>query len=91
MKVFAKEKVKLQYSVLKYHIDLHLDLALNYHIDLYLGHLDRDENNEAERENKIKETLRFSFFRNNPEREKFYVFVEISKIYDIIDEISKKQ
>ena len=54
-------------------------------------HLDRDENKEEEIENKTKETLKCRFFRINPDREKFAVFVEIHKIYDIIDKIKEKR
>ena len=69
------------------YIDLYfLEYRLGVEID-EKGHLDIDENKEKERENKIKETLEYEFIRINPEKEKFDVFVEIGKIYDIINEI----
>ena len=42
-------------------------------------------NKEEERETKQK------LVRMNPDKEKFDVFVEIGKIYDIIDEIKEKR
>ena len=55
-------------------------------VEIYeIGHLDRDENKEKERKNKIKEALECEFIRINPDKEKFNIFVEIGEIYDIID------
>ena len=91
MKVLAKEKMKLQHSVLKYPTDLYsLDYKLAVEID-ERGHLDRNEDKQKERENKIKETLKCKFVRINPDRKKFDVFVEIGKKNDIIDEIIEKR
>ena len=87
MKVFAKEKIKLRHSVLDCYIELYFpEYRLAVEID-GKGHLDRDENKEKERENKIKETLKCEFIRINADKAKFGVFVEIGKIYDIIDKI----
>ena len=38
-----------------------------------------------------KETLEYEFIIINLDKEKFDVFVEIGKIYDIIDEIKEKR
>ena len=54
-------------------------------------HLVRNENKEEERESKIKETLECRFVRINLNKEKFDAFIEISKIFDIIDEIKEKK
>ena len=91
MKVFAKEKMKLQHSILNYYIDLYFpEYRLAVEID-EKGHLDRNEEKEQERENKIKEALKCEFIMINPEKEKIDVFVEIGKMYDIIDRIKKKK
>ena len=49
MKVFAKEKMKLQHSILNYYIDLYFpEHRLAVEIG-EKGHVDRDENKEKER------------------------------------------
>ena len=68
MKVFSKEKMKLQHSILNCYIDLYFP---EYRLAVEIGekgHLDRDENKEKERENKIKEALGCEFVRINPDR-----------------------
>ena len=53
-KLFKKEKVRLQHKVLNYYIDFYfLEYKLAVEID-EKGHLDRKEEEEQERENKIK-------------------------------------
>ena len=53
-KLFKKEKVRLQHKVLNYYIDFYfLEYELAVEIDKK-GHLDRKEEEEQERENKIK-------------------------------------
>ena len=45
------------------------------------GHTDRDQNEENERQTKIKKTFRLQFFyRINPDDEGFDIFFEISKM-----------
>ena len=91
MKAFAKEKIKLQHFVLDCYSDLYFpEYKLAVEID-EKGHLYRDESKEKQRKNKIKETLECEFIRINPDREKFDVFVEIGKKYDINDEILKNE
>ena len=91
MEVFGKENIKLQHFVLGRHIELYFPkYILAVEIDEE-GHLDRNENNEKQREDKRKETLECEFIRINPSKEKFYIFVEIGKIYDTIDEIKEKR
>ena len=90
MKVFVKEEIELHHSVLDCYIDLYFPKhRLAVEID-EKGHLDRDENKEKESENKIKEALKCEFIRVNRDKEKFDIFVEIGKIYDIIDRIKEK-
>ena len=89
MKVFAKEEIKLQHSVLNYYIDLYFpEHRLAVEID-EKGHLDRNKNKEKERENNIKEAIGREFVRINPDREKFDV--EICRIYDMMKLKKEKQ
>ena len=91
MKVFVEEKIKLQHSVLNYHIDLYFsEYRLAVEID-EKGHVDKDENTKEERERKIKEILKCRFVRINPDIKRFDVYIEIGKIYNIIDEIKEKR
>ena len=86
MKVFPKENIKLQHSVLNYYIDLYfLKYRLSVEID-EKGRLDRDKNKEKEKSKK----LHCELIRSSPDKENFDAFVEIGKIYDIIDEIKEK-
>ena len=86
--VFARCEIYLQYSVLDYRIDAKYALAIE--ID-ELGHLDRDDEKEKIRENKIKQKLQCEFIRINPDKEGFNIFVELAKISNYIeDAIIKK-
>ena len=79
MKVFAKEKIKLQHSALNYYIDLYFSkYRFAVEIDQKVQ-LDRGENKEKERKNKIKETLKCRFIRVNPEKEKLDVFLRLAR------------
>ena len=91
MNVFAKEDIEGQYYVLSYYIDLYFPKnRLAEEID-EKGHLERNENKEEERENKIKEALKCEFISINPSKEKFNIFVEIGKIYNSVDDIKEKR
>ena len=90
-KLFKKEKIALQEKVLNYYIELYfIEYNLAFAID-ERGHLDRSEEEEQLRENKIKEILGCEFARINPDKEMFDVFDEIGKIYGSIDEIKGKR
>ena len=68
MKMSAKEKIKLQHSVLDCYIDFYFP---EYRLAVELDEkspLGRDENKEKEREDKIKEIIKCRFIKNNPDR-----------------------
>ena len=89
MKTFSNEKIKLQYSVLSYQIDLYFTgHKLAVEID-EKGQTDR-LNFKEERENKIKEKIKCKFIRINPDKEEIIIFIEIGKIQDYIDKSTKK-
>ena len=91
MELFAKENIKLQHFDLGRHIDLYFP---KYRLAVEKdekSHLDRNENKEKKKEDKIKEASECEFIRTNPSKETFYIFVEIGKIYDKIDEIKEKR
>ena len=81
MNAFSKEDIERQCSVLNYYIDLYFPKCrLAVEID-EKGHLDRNENEEKERENQIKEALKREFIKINPSKEKFNISIEIGNIY----------
>ena len=54
------------------------------------GHTERNQNEENERQIKIKERLNCKFYRINPDVEGFYIFPEISKIQNYITQSNKQ-
>ena len=76
--------------------------ALNEKIDFYfqrhklaievdeLGHLDRNEEDEIKRQKKLEEHLKCTFFRINPDKVNFVIFLELGKIESYISESNKK-
>ena len=90
-KLFKKEKIRLQHKVIDYYNDLYFtEYKFVVEID-EKGHLDRKEEEEQERENKIEETSGCEFVRTNPGKESFHVFDEIGRIYESINEIKEKR
>ena len=55
-----------------------------------LGHKDRGIEHEIRRQKAVEKELDCEFIRNNPAREKFDLFVEISKIQNFIVKVNKK-
>ena len=82
MKVFSRERILLQYSVLDYKIDAWFpEYKLALEVD-ELGHSDRNDDKEKTKENSIKQKLQCAFIRINPDREDYDIFVEIDKIHN---------
>ena len=70
-KLFSKEKILLQHSVLDYKIDLHFPKhKLAIEVD-EKRQTDRDEKKEKEREKKIKEKLGWEFIIINPDEKDY--------------------
>ena len=55
-----------------------------------LGHLDRNEEDETRRQKKLEEHLKCTFFKINPDKENFDIFLELGKIESYISESNKK-
>ena len=90
MKIFAKEEMILQHSVLDYRNNLYfVEYKLATEVD-EKGHMDRNEDKENKREKQIKEHLKYYFIRINPDEEKFDADIYIGKIYNRINEVNKK-
>ena len=90
MKIYASEKILLQHSVLSYRTDLHFPehkLAIN--VD-EKRQKDRDEYEEVERKNAIKEHLDCKFIRINPDEKDFDMNIKTGKTYNNINKSSKK-
>ena len=82
MKVFSRERILLQYSVLDNKIDAWFpEYKLALEVD-ELGHSDRNDDKEKTKENSIKQKLQCAFIRINPDREDYDIFVEIDKIHN---------
>ena len=89
-KLFAKEKILLQHSVLDYKIDLYFPKhKLAVEVD-EKGHTDGDEKKENERKKEIKEKLGCEFVRINPNRKDYDEYVEFGEIYNHINRSTKK-
>ena len=54
------------------------------------GHTERNQNEENERQIKIKERLNCKFYRINPDVEGFHIFLEISKIQNYITQSNEQ-
>ena len=54
-----------------------------------LGHLDRNEEDEMRRQKKLEEHLKCTFFKINPDKENFDIFLELGKIESYISQSNK--
>ena len=88
--IFSAEKILLQHNVLGYKIDAHFPkYKLNLEID-ELRHKDRDIDYEIRRQKPPEKEADCEFIRINLAREKFDLFVEISKIQNFIVKVNTK-
>lgn len=79
-----KIQYELQFCCLKYKIDMYLpDYKIAIEVD-EIGHSDRNQKYETERENKIKNTLCCRFLRINPHKSNFRITSEIGKLSRMI-------
>ena len=84
MQSFNGETFLLQHTVGKYKIDLYLpDYKLVIECDEH-WHSDRDKEYEQTRENYIKNKIKCTFIRFNPDTPDFNIFNVINKIYNHI-------
>ena len=78
---FEVEDIQTQYTVIGYKIDLYFHKhKLAIEVD-ELGHVDRNLNNETEREKVLQKKLNCVFIRINPDEKDFNIFKEINQIY----------
>ena len=90
MKLFAREEMLSQHSVLSYRIDLYFpEDKLAIKVD-EKGHIDGDEKKEIERQEAIKKELGWEFIRINPDKKDFDTDVEIGKKYNHFIKSTKK-
>ena len=88
--VFEGEDMQTQYSVLSYRIDLYFHkYKLAIEVD-ELGHVDRNVNNEIERQKALERKLNCVFIRINPDENDFNIFKEINIIPRHIKKSTKK-
>ena len=90
MKMFSKEKILLQHSVLSYSIDLYL---LKHKLAIVVdekGHKDREEHKEIERQRAIKKELDCKFIGINPDKKDFDIDIDIGEIYSHINKSYEK-
>ena len=90
------ETIKILINVLKNYNPIHQYPLEDYYIDLYLeniniaiecdenGHKDRKKGTEIERENFIKNNLKYKFYRYNPDIENFNIYYVISDIIELL-------
>ena len=82
---FEGENMQTQYSVLSYRIDLYFDkYKLAVEVD-ELGHADRNVNNEIKRQRALERELNCVFIRINPDEPHFYIFRELIKYTDTLN------
>ena len=87
---FAREDMQTQYTVIGYKIDLYFHKhKLAIEVD-ELDHVDRNLNNEIERQKALEKELNFVFIRINPDEKDFNIFKEINKIHRHIKKSFKK-
>ena len=78
---FAREDMQTQYTVIGYKIDLYFHKhKLAIEVD-ELDHVDRNLNNEIERQKALEKELNFVFIRINPHKKDLNIFTEINKIH----------
>ena len=82
--IFSPEKIILQHYVLGYYIAVYfLEHKLAIEID-EKGHTDRNIDQEIQRQQALQKELGSKFVRINPDKENFYIFIEIGKLQDHI-------
>ena len=87
---FEGEDMQTQYTVIGYRIDLCFhEHKLAIEVD-ELGHVDRNLNNEIERQKALERELNCVFIRINHDEKNFNVFKEINKIHRHIKKSTKK-
>ena len=96
---FEGEDIQTQYTVLGYRIDLYFrKYKLSIEFD-ELGHNDRNNNYEIQRQRSLQREIDCVFIRINPDEKDFNIFKEINKIHrhivksskeSLIDKISKR-
>ena len=84
LKTISEEKLKLQHKILKNkraRSDMYFS-ERKFVVEIHEnGHIDRNQNNENERQIKIEKYSDCKFFHKiNPNVEGFHIFLEISKI-----------
>ena len=78
---FEGEDMQTQYTVIGYKIGLYFHKhKLAIQVD-ELGHVDRNLNNETERQKALEKKLNCVFIRINPDEKDFNIFKEINQIY----------
>ena len=86
---FEEENMQTQYSVLSYRIDLYFHkYKIAVEVD-ELGHADRNNNNEIERQRALERELNCVFIRINPSEPDFNIFREINNIHRHINQLKK--
>ena len=87
---FEGEDKQTQHTVIVYNIGLYFQKhKLAIEVD-ELGQVDRNLNNEIERQKALEKELNCRFIRINPDEKAFNIFKEINKIYRHISQ-SKKE
>ena len=85
---FEGENMQTQYSVLSYRIDLYFQKSkLAVEVD-ELGHADRNNNNEIERQRTLERELNCVFIRINPDQPDFNILREINEIHRHINQLT---
>ena len=90
MTVFAAEEIILQYNVSGHRVDAYL---LKYKLGIEIdeqGHNGRSIDYEIERKKAIERKLGCKFIRINPATENLNIFVELSRIQNLITKSTKK-
>ena len=90
VKAFSNKKIKEKFFVLNEKIEFYFPRhKLAIEVD-ELGHLERNEEDEIKIQKKLEEYLKCTFFRINPDKENFEIFLEVGKIESYISESNKK-
>jgi very-short-patch-repair endonuclease len=84
LKTFDGEKMKMQYAIDNYMIDLYfIDYKIAIECDEF-SHQAYDKNYEESRQKNIENKLECKFIRFNPDKDDFDIFEVINKIYLLI-------
>ena len=85
---FEGKNMQTQYSVLSYRIDLYFHkYKLPIEVD-ELGHADRNNNNEIERQTALEKELNCVFIRINPDAINFNICKEINNMHIHINQLT---